>query len=76
MHLLVGRGGGSPEKSLGPVRGEQAERGVEKMQEFRCKKCKKLLGRYHQCKQLEIKCPRCSKINILSQPPVEKTAVS
>ncbi|MDD3364786.1 MAG: Com family DNA-binding transcriptional regulator [Syntrophomonas sp.] len=35
------------------------------MQDFRCEKCKKLLGKYLGCKRLEIKCPRCGMSNCL-----------
>lgn len=35
------------------------------MQELRCSKCNKLLGKYSECKQLEIKCPRCGLSNLL-----------
>ncbi|MEN6388900.1 MAG: Com family DNA-binding transcriptional regulator [Syntrophomonas sp.] len=33
------------------------------MKEFRCKQCNRLLGKYLQCKILEIKCPRCGLVN-------------
>ncbi|MBP1761205.1 MAG: Mu-like prophage protein Com [Firmicutes bacterium] len=36
------------------------------MQEFRCESCRKLLGKYADCRYLEIKCPRCNTINVLS----------
>ena len=35
------------------------------MLDFRCEKCKKLLGKYLGCKRLEIKCPRCGSSNYL-----------
>ncbi|MEN6348446.1 MAG: Com family DNA-binding transcriptional regulator [Syntrophomonas sp.] len=37
------------------------------MNDFRCKKCQKLLGKYRECEQLEIKCPRCGTKNILKE---------
>lgn len=36
------------------------------MNDFRCRKCNKLLCRYRECLELEIKCPRCSTVNSLS----------
>ncbi|MDD4802970.1 MAG: Com family DNA-binding transcriptional regulator [Syntrophomonas sp.] len=33
--------------------------------ELRCQKCNKLLVRYQECSQLEIKCPRCHSLNRL-----------
>ncbi|MGI6421197.1 MAG: Com family DNA-binding transcriptional regulator [Syntrophomonadaceae bacterium] len=33
------------------------------MIDFRCKRCNRLLGKYKDCKQLEIKCPRCGYNN-------------
>jgi phage FluMu protein Com len=38
-------------------------RGVRKLIDFRCKRCNRLLGKYKDCKQLEIKCPRCGYNN-------------
>jgi phage FluMu protein Com len=35
--------------------------------DFRCNKCHKLLGKYRNCLELEIKCPRCGSRNSLSQ---------
>ncbi|NPV90589.1 MAG: Com family DNA-binding transcriptional regulator [Firmicutes bacterium] len=35
------------------------------MKDFRCGKCNKLLGRYRECRVLEIKCPRCGQKNTL-----------
>ncbi|MEN6388901.1 MAG: Com family DNA-binding transcriptional regulator [Syntrophomonas sp.] len=35
------------------------------MQEFRCQQCNRLLGKYRQCNTLEIKCPRCGKLNYI-----------
>ncbi|NLN86014.1 MAG: Com family DNA-binding transcriptional regulator [Syntrophomonadaceae bacterium] len=35
------------------------------LKDFRCQKCQKLLGKYRECQQLEIKCPRCGKKNCL-----------
>ncbi|PKM78630.1 MAG: Com family DNA-binding transcriptional regulator [Firmicutes bacterium HGW-Firmicutes-15] len=37
------------------------------MQDLRCKKCNKLLGKYLDCKQLEIKCPRCGLSNYVRE---------
>lgn len=37
------------------------------MKEFRCEKCNKLLGRYRGCRELEIKCPRCGRVNYLRE---------
>lgn len=39
------------------------------MQEFRCKGCHRLLARYHDCKGLEVKCPRCGLLNQLVNTP-------
>lgn len=36
------------------------------MNDLRCKKCNKLLCRFRECLELEIKCPRCGTINSLS----------
>jgi len=36
-----------------------------KLKDFRCQKCHKLLGKYLECRQLEIKCPRCGSKNCL-----------
>jgi phage FluMu protein Com len=33
------------------------------MIDFRCRNCNRLLGKYKECKQLEIKCPRCGYNN-------------
>jgi phage FluMu protein Com len=35
--------------------------------DFRCNKCHKLLGKYRDCLELEIKCPRCGSRNSLAQ---------
>lgn len=35
------------------------------MQEFRCKRCQKLLAKYHECRILQIKCTRCGETNHL-----------
>jgi phage FluMu protein Com len=40
------------------------------LKDFRCKKCQKLLGKYRDCVELEIKCPRCGSRNTLG--PTEK----
>ncbi|NMA62705.1 MAG: Com family DNA-binding transcriptional regulator [Syntrophomonadaceae bacterium] len=37
------------------------------MIDFRCHKCNKLLGRYRDCRELEIKCPRCGQKNHLRE---------
>jgi len=37
------------------------------MQDLRCEKCNKLLGKYYECKRLEIKCPRCGANNYLRE---------
>lgn len=37
------------------------------MNDFRCKRCQKLLGKYRECEELEIKCPRCGIVNTLTQ---------
>ncbi|NMA63721.1 MAG: Com family DNA-binding transcriptional regulator [Syntrophomonadaceae bacterium] len=37
------------------------------MIDFRCHKCNKLLGRYRECRELEIKCPRCGQKNHLRE---------
>ncbi|MEN6348374.1 MAG: hypothetical protein ABFD08_03105 [Syntrophomonas sp.] len=39
---------------------------LTKLDMFHCIRCGKLLGKYRECKQLEIKCPRCRHINILN----------
>lgn len=45
---------------------DKTRRGGEgNMQEFRCETCRKLLGKYADCRYLEIKCPRCNTINVL-----------
>jgi len=36
------------------------------MKDLRCKKCNKLLCRYRDCVELEIKCPRCGTVNSLT----------
>ncbi|MGI6469534.1 MAG: Com family DNA-binding transcriptional regulator [Syntrophomonadaceae bacterium] len=36
------------------------------MKDLRCKKCNKLLCRYRDCGELEIKCPRCGSVNSLT----------
>lgn len=36
------------------------------MQDFKCAKCNKLLGRHQGSRKLEIKCPRCSYLNLYS----------
>lgn len=33
------------------------------MIDFRCGKCNKLLGKFRECRELEIKCPRCGELN-------------
>ncbi|KUG04618.1 hypothetical protein ASZ90_017979 [hydrocarbon metagenome] len=33
------------------------------MIDLRCRNCNRLLGKYKDCKQLEIKCPRCGYNN-------------
>lgn len=38
-----------------------------KIKEFRCSACNKLLGRYSGVINLEIKCPRCGKINSICE---------
>ncbi|NLO20586.1 MAG: Com family DNA-binding transcriptional regulator [Syntrophomonadaceae bacterium] len=38
------------------------------MIDFRCKNCNRLLGKYKDCKQLEIKCPRCGYNNQVYWP--------
>jgi phage FluMu protein Com len=43
------------------------KRGELKLQDLRCRKCNKLLGKYLECKQLEIKCPRCGLSNFLRE---------
>jgi phage FluMu protein Com len=35
------------------------------LQEFRCKKCQKLLAKYRECRILQIKCTRCGETNHL-----------
>ena len=35
------------------------------MTEFRCKKCNRLLARFNECQELEIKCSRCGMRNYL-----------
>jgi len=35
------------------------------MTEFRCKKCNRLLARFDECQELEIKCTRCGMRNHL-----------
>ncbi len=35
------------------------------MTEFRCKKCNRLLARFNECLELEIKCARCGMHNHL-----------
>ncbi|MDD4774975.1 MAG: Com family DNA-binding transcriptional regulator [Syntrophomonas sp.] len=37
------------------------------LKDFRCQKCHKLLGKYLECVQLEIKCPRCGTQNCLRE---------
>ncbi|MDD3022661.1 MAG: Com family DNA-binding transcriptional regulator [Syntrophomonadaceae bacterium] len=37
------------------------------MKDFRCKSCQKLLGKYRECEELEIKCPRCGLTNSLKK---------
>lgn len=46
------------------------------MKEFRCQKCNKLLGKYRECRELEIKCPRCGYKNYLKEEPVVTVASS
>ncbi|HRY13154.1 MAG TPA: Com family DNA-binding transcriptional regulator [Syntrophomonadaceae bacterium] len=40
------------------------------LKDFRCHKCQKLLGKYLECRQLEIKCPRCGAQNSLRDTAV------
>lgn len=42
------------------------------MNDFRCRKCQKLLGKYRECRELEIKCPRCGTTNILAPAELRK----
>ncbi len=35
------------------------------MKELRCIKCNKLLLKYQECKQVEVKCPRCRATNLV-----------
>ncbi|MDD3268306.1 MAG: Com family DNA-binding transcriptional regulator [Syntrophomonadaceae bacterium] len=37
------------------------------MTDFRCQGCQKLLGKYRECEELEIKCPRCGLTNSLKK---------
>lgn len=45
------------------------------MKEFRCRKCRRLLGRYADCEFLEVKCPRCGAINNLKSDVDDKQAM-
>ena len=40
-----------------------------RLKEFRCCGCNKLLGKYSGEVKIEIKCPRCNKLNILIEAP-------
>lgn len=42
------------------------------MKEFRCKNCRKLLGKYRECSELEIKCPRCGLTNSLKRQEISE----
>lgn len=42
------------------------------MKDFRCKNCQKLLGKYRECEELEIKCPRCGTTNSLKKKEEKK----
>ncbi len=44
------------------------------MKEFRCQKCRKLLGKYRGNFELEIKCPRCGNNNYLLQTDYQTAA--
>ncbi len=44
------------------------------MKEFRCQKCRRLLGRYTECELLEIKCPRCGQLNSLKNEAVHEAS--
>ncbi len=54
------------------------------MIDIRCDKCNKLLGKFRECRELEIKCPRCGELNrytaiehkIPSQPAEKKCAAA
>jgi phage FluMu protein Com len=48
------------------------------MIEFRCRKCNKLLAKYTQCLDLEIKCGRCGMRNqiLQSDTPVRCAIIS
>lgn len=48
------------------------------MMEFRCGKCNKLLAKYLQCLDLEIKCGRCGTQNQIRQSdtPVRDAIIS
>jgi len=39
------------------------------VEQFRCKKCRKLLAKYEYFTKIEIKCPRCNYINKLIKDP-------
>ncbi len=39
------------------------------MQDLRCKECNKLLAKFMQCQNLEIKCSRCGMLNHILQSP-------
>jgi len=45
---------------------------------LRCKKCNKLLARYIQCQDLEIKCSRCGMLNrvLQSDTPVSLASLN
>jgi phage FluMu protein Com len=40
------------------------------MIDFRCTKCNKLLAKYMQCQDLEIKCTRCGMQNVIHQSDI------
>ncbi|MEN6325541.1 MAG: Com family DNA-binding transcriptional regulator [Syntrophomonas sp.] len=42
------------------------------MKDFRCKNCRKLLGKYRECGELEIKCPRCGLTNMLKRKEISE----
>ncbi|NPV27961.1 MAG: Com family DNA-binding transcriptional regulator [Firmicutes bacterium] len=44
--------------------------------EFRCARCNKLLGKYRECLELEITCPRCGLSNHLHHKPSSITTES
>jgi phage FluMu protein Com len=34
------------------------------VKDFRCPRCRKLLARYRECGELQIKCPRCGYLTV------------